>query len=253
VSSPYINRFLSPDTIVPGAGNPQAFNRYSYTLNNPLRYTDPSGHMQEDDDYNCHGCTLPPPCNNCGGGGNEDDNNNGGGGSSVEDFFSDIAYFADNVGAVTSDIEFIVVDTISVIVIVGGCSTGAGCLPALGYALAIDIGVSAFSPLGLVENVAGGVALSSTGIADLINETTYVHSNSNGGYDIGIGGDTVVSAVNAVAGLVPEANYDAWISNQQLEYDNQRRSEGLPAVSLFEFHVPQSLNLWGAGWPNNIP
>jgi len=29
---------------VPGAANPQAYNRYSYVLNNPLRYTDPSGH-----------------------------------------------------------------------------------------------------------------------------------------------------------------------------------------------------------------
>ena len=30
--------------MVPGAGNPQALNRYAYTLGNPLRYTDPSGH-----------------------------------------------------------------------------------------------------------------------------------------------------------------------------------------------------------------
>ncbi len=40
----YIGRFISADSIVPGAGNPQALNRYSYTFNNPLRYTDPSGH-----------------------------------------------------------------------------------------------------------------------------------------------------------------------------------------------------------------
>jgi len=32
---------------VPGAGNPQALNRYSYALNNPLRYKDPSGHVVE--------------------------------------------------------------------------------------------------------------------------------------------------------------------------------------------------------------
>ena len=42
--SPVLGRFVSADTIVPGAGNPQAFNRYSYVLNNPLRYDDPSGH-----------------------------------------------------------------------------------------------------------------------------------------------------------------------------------------------------------------
>ncbi len=29
---------------MPDPANPQAFNRYSYVLNNPLRYTDPSGH-----------------------------------------------------------------------------------------------------------------------------------------------------------------------------------------------------------------
>ncbi len=42
--SAFIGRFLSADSIVPGAGNPQALNRYAYTLNNPLKYTDPSGH-----------------------------------------------------------------------------------------------------------------------------------------------------------------------------------------------------------------
>jgi len=29
-------------------GNPQSYNRYSYCLNNPLKYTDPSGHSIED-------------------------------------------------------------------------------------------------------------------------------------------------------------------------------------------------------------
>ncbi len=43
--SPVIGRFLSADTIVPGVGNPQALNRYSYTLNNPLGYIDVSGHI----------------------------------------------------------------------------------------------------------------------------------------------------------------------------------------------------------------
>ena len=39
-----LGRFISADTIVPSAGNPQSLNRYSYVYNNPLRYTDPSGH-----------------------------------------------------------------------------------------------------------------------------------------------------------------------------------------------------------------
>jgi hypothetical protein len=41
---PLLGRFLSADTIVPSPGNPQAWNRYAYTFNNPLKYTDPSGH-----------------------------------------------------------------------------------------------------------------------------------------------------------------------------------------------------------------
>jgi RHS repeat-associated protein len=44
-----IGRFLSPDTIVPNPANPQSLNRYSYCLNNPLRYIDPSGHESLDD------------------------------------------------------------------------------------------------------------------------------------------------------------------------------------------------------------
>jgi hypothetical protein len=39
-----ISRFTQADTIVPGAGNPQSLNRYSYVYNNPLKYTDSSGH-----------------------------------------------------------------------------------------------------------------------------------------------------------------------------------------------------------------
>ena len=35
---------LTPDSIVPDPANPQSFNRYSYVLNSPLNFTDPSGH-----------------------------------------------------------------------------------------------------------------------------------------------------------------------------------------------------------------
>ena len=40
---PVVGRFLAPDSIVPDPKNPQALNRYSYVLGNPLRYTDPTG------------------------------------------------------------------------------------------------------------------------------------------------------------------------------------------------------------------
>jgi RHS repeat-associated protein len=40
---PLIGRFLSPDPYVQAPSNLQNFNRYSYCLNNPLKYTDPTG------------------------------------------------------------------------------------------------------------------------------------------------------------------------------------------------------------------
>jgi len=65
-----IGRFLQPDTIVPGAGNPQALNRYSYVLNNPMTYNDPSGHCIPE--INCPagmgGGTDDPICHSCQGG-----------------------------------------------------------------------------------------------------------------------------------------------------------------------------------------
>ena len=40
---PLLGRFLSPDPYVQAPDFTQNFNRYSYALNNPLRYTDVSG------------------------------------------------------------------------------------------------------------------------------------------------------------------------------------------------------------------
>jgi RHS repeat-associated protein len=39
-----LGRFAQADTIIPGAGNSQAWDRYAYGFNNPLSYSDVSGH-----------------------------------------------------------------------------------------------------------------------------------------------------------------------------------------------------------------
>ncbi len=41
---PVLGRMLSPDPIVQNPANSQNFNRYSYCLNNPMMFTDPSGY-----------------------------------------------------------------------------------------------------------------------------------------------------------------------------------------------------------------
>jgi len=45
--SPAVGRFLSADTIVPDPSNPQSLNRYAYVLNDPVKYTDPTGHDRD--------------------------------------------------------------------------------------------------------------------------------------------------------------------------------------------------------------
>ncbi|NDV63385.1 hypothetical protein G0Q06_13045 [Puniceicoccales bacterium CK1056] len=44
VYDPQLARFLTPDPVVQAPTNIQNYHRYSYTLNNPLSYTDPSGY-----------------------------------------------------------------------------------------------------------------------------------------------------------------------------------------------------------------
>jgi RHS repeat-associated protein len=41
---PEIGRFINADTIVQSTYDPQSLNRYSYCRNNPINYTDPTGH-----------------------------------------------------------------------------------------------------------------------------------------------------------------------------------------------------------------
>jgi RHS repeat-associated protein len=45
VYDPIVGRFLSPDPFVQMPNYPNNYNRYTYALNNPLRFTDPSGYL----------------------------------------------------------------------------------------------------------------------------------------------------------------------------------------------------------------
>ncbi|ATC96931.1 RHS repeat-associated core domain-containing protein [Pseudoalteromonas tunicata] len=45
IYDPTLGRFLQADPFIQAPGNSQSYNRYSYVLNNPLSYTDPSGYF----------------------------------------------------------------------------------------------------------------------------------------------------------------------------------------------------------------
>jgi RHS repeat-associated protein len=74
-----IGRFISPDSIVPDPSNPQSLNRYSYCLNNPLRFIDPSGHSPIDEIYR----------RIYEGGGGDGNGNGGGSGTNGSDWSSE--------------------------------------------------------------------------------------------------------------------------------------------------------------------
>ena len=61
---PYISRFTQPDTIVPKPENPQSLNRFSYVRNNPLVFTDPTGHWVQEDAGPIQPIRLLPPVRN---------------------------------------------------------------------------------------------------------------------------------------------------------------------------------------------
>ncbi len=46
--NPYLNQFIQLDSIMPEYKHPQSLNKYSYALNNPIRYTDPNGNVSYD-------------------------------------------------------------------------------------------------------------------------------------------------------------------------------------------------------------
>jgi RHS repeat-associated protein len=49
IYDPAIGRFMQADPMVQEVDNSQNFNRYSYVINNPLSYTDPTGYFFEND------------------------------------------------------------------------------------------------------------------------------------------------------------------------------------------------------------
>jgi RHS repeat-associated protein len=72
VYDPTLGRFLSPDPNLQSPYDMQSYNRYSYVLNNPLRYTDPTGYLSwgsvfnyVSDAYKLASVFLGVPCVSC--------------------------------------------------------------------------------------------------------------------------------------------------------------------------------------------
>jgi len=62
---PAIGRFIMPDPVIPDPYNAQSLNPYSYVNNNPLTYTDPSGHMDVETEPLLPHNAGPGRCSRC--------------------------------------------------------------------------------------------------------------------------------------------------------------------------------------------
>jgi len=59
-NDPELGRFIEPEAEIPGLFSPQSYNRYSYCVNDPLRYNDPTGHAPLLFDSEAWGQLLSP-------------------------------------------------------------------------------------------------------------------------------------------------------------------------------------------------
>ncbi len=124
----------------------------------------------------------------------------------------------------------------------GASAEGVGAIPGallgLKIALALDVAVAKYSPLGTAENILGIAALFATGLSDYYAGYTGVTEEG-----FAIGQDTLISARNALLGLVPESNIDLAISAFQFRYDIQRNFMERPTSSIV-FKSPTDLGAW---------
>jgi len=184
-----LGRFISADTIVPNQFNPQSLNRYSYVLNNPLKYTDPTGHMQACADGDIGGgCGLPgiyvPP-------------------EPSEPPDSDLqkektAKAAANTAALLNLFAFDV--SVAGLVVVGTTtSAGTALQPGGGTTVGLATGLLSYQFFNVVENALGVASTGLTIYADSLLGNTYIDP-STGGFSLGQ--DTVASVTGTILGLL---------------------------------------------------
>jgi len=177
-----------------GPTNPQALNRYAYVLNNPLKYTDPTGH--------CPWCKT------------------------VGNVLSLVATALDITASGLSFSGVLIEATASAM----GTAIP---LPGGGTAIGLGAGVVLYSQLNVAENAIGVASFFATAGADIFNRETYIQTaqlpNMRQGTEVVFGQDTLVSLIDNGLGLVsPEAVSDTALNGGLVAYDIGRLNGTIP-------------------------
>jgi len=230
---PSLGRFTQPDTIVPtSTQGTQAWDRYAYTSNNPLRYTDPTGHRNcEEDGYNCEGDK----------GTETDGNNDSGSVPACRLEFSEAQCQAISsaigIGVLVSDSTALSLSAVGVILETVGFLTGGP----EGFVAAIG----AYQPYNSAENTLAWASVGASAVNDfLVTGESYgtLDANWRGipSAEFVLGSDTTIGFASAVAGLSPEGFTDAGINSLVVAYDGYRLSGGEP---LIQTHIGITITL----------
>ncbi|MDY7076034.1 MAG: RHS repeat-associated core domain-containing protein [Chloroflexota bacterium] len=203
-----LGRFISADTIVPNAANPQDLNRYAYVRNSPLNYRDPSGHAADSGDVRGIPWPPPPPPQGLGRGplypGAEDD-----------------ALALNVVGAIAEAGAFgasvIGAGVQDSIWFLGAASDGG--LP-IGDVAGLAAGVTVYKMyFDKIENAAGLASFATTSLADNLAGYTYLDlADTPSGYiELVLGQDTSTDLLlSGIGTLWPEGNVDVVLNGIQM-------------------------------------
>ena len=240
VYSPKLGRMLSPDPLTQAPENGQNYDRYTYALNNPLKYTDPSGH-QVDELINGQGTGGEDPAGgynifvgvdypNAGSCGHQSQ----GGPCNDLDGYSEYIFIRDSLGTANG--------------CTGGLSLGAVC-PQAGDQVAASEEVSATPEAGIMPTqseydlvaqgrlaemwqarCAAGDPIGCVGFATWGDPSAVVamHGNFWGAYWVNIG---KLTRLNATAGLL-EGNPHLVLSQNALELSMLQLGQAIAVAHL---------------------
>jgi len=223
----YLNRFVSPDTIVPDASDPQSLNAYAYAYNNPVRYVDPSGHVPVlTFDDGGHGWTTVDWDAY-----NEEQARSQGPGRPVPESWQDIAYALNVVGAL--------LDTWQWAISVGpAIAESAGVLT--GQPEVVASANQTYNIMaGGQENVLSFLSLGTAAAADWFGGYSYldtnIHPDTGEQFDELVVGQETCRELSAFAiGLIPSPTVDALVNSRQMYWGWR----GLDKEPTSELRIP---------------